>query len=133
MSEENVEVVRKSVEAGQRGDLDAAFESLDSEIEWEETEGLGPDAAVYRGKASVRGAVESWLGMWNDYTGEVERYIDAGDDVVVLVAERGRGRSSGVAVDRELGLVHTVRGNKIIRSRLFGSWDEALEAAGLRE
>jgi len=40
---------------------------------------------------------------------------------------------AGPAVERELGEVCTVREGKVVRVRLFGSWAEALEAAGLSE
>jgi ketosteroid isomerase-like protein len=133
MSEENVEIVRRSVEAHQRGDLDAAFAEFDAEIEWVETESLGPDAAVYRGTANARLAVEAWLGMWAEYESMTEQIIDAGNEVVVLMTERGRGKGSGVEVERELAGVHTLRDGKIVRTRLFGSWDQALEAVGLSE
>jgi ketosteroid isomerase-like protein len=64
---------------------------------------LGPDAAIYRGVEDVREAVGSWTRMWTEYTFEVRDYLDAGDDVVVLVRDRGRGRSSGAIVEREFG------------------------------
>ena len=133
MSQENVEIVKRAAEALANGDLDAATDSFDPDIEWEETAGLGPDADVYQGIEEVRAAVESWLGMWSEYEIEARRYVDVDDDVVALFTERGRGRDSGVVVERELGEVLTVRGGKIVRSRLFGSWQEALEAAGLSE
>jgi ketosteroid isomerase-like protein len=133
MSEENVEVVRSATEAFLAGDWDRAFASFDAEIEWEETPGLGPDAAVYRGVGEVRQAVKSWVGMWIEYDAEVHEYRDAGDDVVVLSRERGHGKASGAVVERHVGTVHTLRNGKVVRSRLFGSWGEALEAAGLSE
>jgi hypothetical protein len=34
-------------------------------------------------------------------------------------------------VEREVGEVFTLRGGKLIRARLYGSWAEALQAAGL--
>jgi ketosteroid isomerase-like protein len=71
--------------------------------------------------------------MWTDYGYEMRDYLDAGDQVVVLVQERGRGRSTGVSVERELGYVFTMRGGKVGRVRLYGSWAETLEAAGLSE
>ena len=51
----------------------------------------------------------------------------------VLIRERGHGGASGAAVERELGEVFTLRDGKVVRVRLYGSWAEALEAAGLRE
>jgi ketosteroid isomerase-like protein len=133
MSEENVEIVRSATDAFLAGDWDRAFTSFDPEIEWEETPGLGPDAAVCRGITEVRQALKSWMGMWSDYDAEVHDYRDAGDDVVVLSRERGHGQASGAVVERQLGTVHTLRNGKVVRSRLFGSWGEALKAAGLSE
>ena len=133
MSQENVEIVRRGAEATLRGDLDVAFEACDPEIEWQETPGLGPDAATYRGVAAAREAVSKWFGMWSEYEAEVRRYVDAGDSVVVLILERGRGKGSGAVVERELGQIHTLHDGKIVRTRLFGSWNEALEAPGVRD
>jgi ketosteroid isomerase-like protein len=133
MSQENVEVVRRSVEAVAAGDWKTVSEVVDPEIEWIETPGLGPDAAVYRGIEEARGAMGNWTEMWTDYTFEVHEYLDAGDQVVVLVHESGQGRATGVSVERELGQVHSIEGSKVKRVRLYGSWAAALEAAGLSE
>ena len=131
MPQDNVELTRRGMEAFVAGDWEAWTERFDPAIEWEETPGLGPDPSVYRGIEEVRAAVQSWTEMWTEYSFEVHEYLDAGDDVVVLIRERGRGRSAGVTVERELGEIFTFRDGKVIRNRLYGSWDEALEAAGL--
>jgi ketosteroid isomerase-like protein len=131
MSQKNLEIVGEAVAALQRGDFDRAFASADSEIDWEEMPSLGPDAAAYHGVASAREAVESWRSMWSDYETETSRLVDAGDDVVALSKEQGRGRDSGVTAERELGIVATLRDGRIVRVRLFGSWDGALQAAGI--
>jgi len=73
------------------------------------------------------------MGVWKEYDAEVTRYADGGDDVAILIREKGHGGLSGASVERELGEVCTVREGKVVRVRLFGSWDEALEAAGLSE
>jgi ketosteroid isomerase-like protein len=133
MSQENVELARRSLEAFAAGDWKTTSELIHPDVEWIETPGLGPDAAVYRGIEQVRDAVESWTEMWTDYASEVCDYRDAGDQVVVLLKEGGRGRGTGVSVERELGQVFTLRGGKVRRVRLYGNWAEALEAAGLEE
>ena len=133
MSAENVEIVRRAYEAASRGDWDAAFESFDAEVEWEETPSLGPDASAYRGIEQVQTAIQSWVGMWNDYEIQVHDYVDTGDQVLLLARESGHGRTSGVSVERELGEVFTLRDRTVMRVCLYGSWREALEAAGLRE
>jgi ketosteroid isomerase-like protein len=133
MSQENVEIVRSGLEAAARNDWNAAMASVDPNVEWVEMPSLGPDASSYTGVEELRKAINSWIGMWSEYDVEVVRYADADDDVVVLFRERGHGGVSGAAVERELGEVFTLRDGKVVRVRLYGSWREALEAAGLRE
>jgi hypothetical protein len=43
MSQENVEIVRSSVEAAARNDWDAAMASVDPNVAWVEMPSLGPD------------------------------------------------------------------------------------------
>jgi ketosteroid isomerase-like protein len=133
MSQENVEIVRSSVEAAVRNDWNAAMASVDPNVAWVEMPSLGPDASSYTGIEELREAVNSWIAMWSEYDAEVVRYADAGDDVVVLARERGHGGVSGAVVERELGEVFTLRDRKVVRVRLYGGWDEALKAAGLSE
>ena len=134
MSQENVELCAAGSRHHRSGDWQSWMDGFDPAIEWIEMPSLGPDASAYRGIEEVRRAVESWLGMWTDYTMEVSRYLDAGgDEVVILARESGRGRTTGASVERELGEILTFRDGKLIRLLMYGSWDEALEAAGLRE
>jgi uncharacterized protein len=133
MSQQNVEIVRSGLEAAARNDWNAAMASVDPNVEWVEMPSLGPDASSYTGVEELRKAINSWIGMWSEYDVEVVRYADADDDVVVLFRERGHGGVSGAAVERELGEVFTLRDGKVVRVRLYGSWREALEAAGLKE
>jgi ketosteroid isomerase-like protein len=133
MSQENVEIVRRGAEAFARNDWDGALAAFDPGVEWVEMPSLGPDASNYTGIEQLREAVESWIQMWSEYEYEVCRCADADDEVVVLAQERGSGGASGATVERELGQVFTLVRGKVVRVRLYGSWAEALEAAGLRE
>ena len=112
MSQENVEVVRRGLEAAARNDWNEVMASVDPSIEWVEMPSLGPDASTYTGMEELREAIISWMGMWSQYDAEVVRYADAGDDVVVLFRERGYGGVSGAAVERELGEVFTPAGRQ---------------------
>jgi ketosteroid isomerase-like protein len=133
MSKENVEIIRRGREAFVRKDWETAFADCAPDVEWVEMPSLGPDASTYTGTEELRQAVESWTQKWSEYEAEVFRYAEAGDEVVVLSRERGRGTLSGAEVERELGQVFTLRDGKTVRVRLYGSWSEALEAAGLSE
>ncbi|MCA1695962.1 MAG: nuclear transport factor 2 family protein [Actinobacteria bacterium] len=133
MSEENVEIVRRAAEAFARQDWNAADELCHPDVEWSEMPSLGPDASTYVGVEQIKEAVNSYIHLWGEYDLEIARYDHAGDEVVILSREQGRGGASGAVVQREMGQVTTVKKGKIVRVRLYGSWAEALQAAGLSE
>ncbi len=133
MSQENVEVVRGWFERFERGDWDAMSETADPGFEMVLDVGGFPDPGTYRGLEAARRAWDGVLEAWEEFGPEDERYIDAGEHVVVLFRLRGRGRGSGIEVTRDASNVFTFRGSKLVRLSLYGSWDEALEAAGLSE
>src|SRR4051812_43612091 len=110
MSQENVALVRALTEAGKtletveraaRGDYEFPF--LDPEIEWDATgaSDLVPDLAdVYTGREGVRTYWRRWLDAWRDLEFDVEEYLDAGEDVVVLICNQHQwGRHSGIVTE----------------------------------
>jgi ketosteroid isomerase-like protein len=70
---------------------------------------------------------------WETVRLDPERYVDLGDDVLVLGRMTARTRRGGPEIERPLDLIVTLREEKIIRVRVFSDRAEALEAAGLRE
>jgi uncharacterized protein len=132
MSQENVEVVRRSYEAYARGDLESALAALDAEIEIYDHD--LPDATEsYRGLDGVGRWQADWEASWESWRWEPEEFIDAGDRVVAVLGVHAKGRGSGVDVERVDGAVWTLRDRKCIRLDYYGSRAEALEAVGLRE
>ena len=76
------------------------------------------------------GAVDS---EWEDIETIADEFLDAGDDVVVALRYRGRGRGSGVEVSDRTFEVHTFRDGVCVRKVDFTERSEALQAAGLSE
>ena len=130
MSAQNVEVVRGMIDAFNRGDFEASLAYLDEDVEWHDPPDV-PGAGVHRGPEEVRRWFARWLGAWENYTARVEELIDAGDRVVVVHHERGRGRGSGVEVDNRSVNVFDVSCGKIVRRRPFPDRSQALDAVGL--
>src|SRR5215213_8334999 len=103
MSQQNVEFVKGLFAASSVMDKEALLSALpeliaqtcDPEIEWHEDPERA-DAGVYRGHDGVRKSWERWLDQWDKYGAEAERFIDRGDDVLVVAREHGRGARSGV-------------------------------------
>ena len=92
MSQENVEVVRRSFEAFCRGDFETAFAAHDPSSEWC-TAADEPDQQTYRGNAGLNDLVGSSTYPWEDRFAcpmEFESFIDRGN-WVRLRGERGCG------------------------------------------
>ena len=130
MSRENVEVVRRCLAARDRGDYLAAWSLFDSGVEVDLT--ARPDGRVYYGPDAAK-AMEDWVSRWEDYRYVPEEVLDAGDEVVVLFRESGRGKDSGVTTELLGATVWTLRGGRVVRMKTYTDRAEALEAAGLRE
>jgi len=135
MSRENVEVVRRAYEAWNRGDLDTAFEFLDPDVEVSAPANL-PEAGMFHGRDEMRRWVEEQLlPILEDVRAEPERFLDAGDRVVVFVRYFGRGTASGIEVTGANVDAHvwTLRGGRACRLEMHQGTDTALEAVGLRD
>jgi ketosteroid isomerase-like protein len=72
-------------------------------------------------------------GGLDEWRFEPERFVDAGDQVVVLVRVVARGGSSGVSLDRETAHLWTLREGRVTRCEVYLDRSEALEAVRLRE
>jgi ketosteroid isomerase-like protein len=132
MSQENLDLARKGYEAFARGDLDAAIELMHPEIEAHDPPEV-PDATIYRGREAVRRDWEQTSELMEDFSIDVERTFDRGDEVVAFVRFRGRGRGSDAEVEAPMAHVWTFRDGKAVRLRQFIDRAEALGAVGLSE
>jgi ketosteroid isomerase-like protein len=130
MSEENVEAVRESYETP--GPLFATWaERIAAEAEFDFT-AVYPDRPVMRGIEELRRSREQ--GPWAELSFEHERFVDVDDErVLVLVRVHARGTGSGVPVELRNAHEFTIRDGVLVRFKVYGDRDEALEAAGLLE
>jgi ketosteroid isomerase-like protein len=116
MSQQNVEFVRGLFAAASDMGKEALLAALpeliaqtcDPEIEWCE-DPQRADGRVHRGHGGVRESFERWLDQWDEYGAEAERFIDCGDDVLVVAREHGRGARSGATVSSRIFMVVTTR------------------------
>jgi ketosteroid isomerase-like protein len=133
MSQENVEVVRRMLQASADGGLDAAAEFWDAQINWRAAEGAPDDAGPISGVDAMRAYAQDWLDDFDELRVEAEELIDAGEQVVAVQRIRGRAKASGIETDLRYAVVYTIRNGKIVRGREYWERAQALEAAGLRE
>jgi ketosteroid isomerase-like protein len=134
MSQENVEIVRRSFDAFNRRDLEAVLDCWSDDIDYRAVEGAPDDHGPIHGKDALRAYAEDWLETFDDFRQEPLELIDPSEDkVVVVLRVSGRAKLSGVETNLTYAALYTIRGGKIARGREFWTRDEALEAARLRE
>jgi ketosteroid isomerase-like protein len=134
MSQENVELVRRSFEAFARGDFETAFSAHAPDTEWR-TAADEPDTQTYRGIDGLHVFAAAISELWVDRFGgaqRFERFIDLGDWVVAPWRARLRGKGSGVEVEVEETYAVLVSGGKVLRVEEYRSTAEALEAVRRR-
>jgi uncharacterized protein len=132
MSQESVEIVRRSFDAFERDGLNGLLAYLDPEIEWTTT-GTFIESDTYRGHDGVRRYLGAMLDEFEDARAEPTELIDAGEQVVVSIRYSGRGKQSGAPVELTMTQVCSVRDGVAVRIRNYPTRAEALKAAGLSE
>ncbi len=133
MSQENVDLMRRLFEATARRDAEVASAIHDPNVTWVMSPEVGPDSDVYHGIDGVNKAFVLWAGQFEDYWLELDEVIDCGNQIVSVWRDGGRGRASGVPVERSGAFVHTFLGGKVVHIRQFTTKADALEAVGLSE
>jgi ketosteroid isomerase-like protein len=123
--------VRAIYEAWAQHGLEAGLRYMDPAVEWDVSRRLA-DPAIYRGHEGVRDYVRGIREAYSGMGSELEELFEAGDQVVALLTFRGKGRSSGAAVEARIANVWTLRDGKVTRMQYFGDREEALAAAGVR-
>jgi ketosteroid isomerase-like protein len=131
MSQEDVEIVRRSFEAWNELDLRAirACYTEDVVIQTPITE----FGRTFEGDDPVGRWIAEMRETWAQVQWEVERIVEGDGVVVSFYRSISVGRKSGAKVVRDLTGVHRIRDGLIASERVFLDRDEALEAAGLRE
>jgi ketosteroid isomerase-like protein len=125
-----IDLVKRSYDAFERGDLDGVLGDMDPEIEWQQAQGL-PHGGTYHGVDEVRRNIfdpleEQW---WDEFSAVPSEFLDAGGEVVVLGRYLGVAKETGKHLDVPFVHVWTVRGERAVRFRQFldtAGWVEAL-------
>jgi ketosteroid isomerase-like protein len=130
MSQENVEIARQALDAYTRRDLERVRGLADPEIELDWSASHGWLAGVYRGVEETLRFYEGYFEAFDEIVIEPDRFIDAGESVVVPNVAHQKGRD-GIEVSARSTLVFTVSDHRLIRVCLYQETDQALRAVGL--
>ena len=137
MSQENVEVVRRFIEALPRaqasGDWQPVLAEVDPDVEIDDLD-ISLDTEHYRGHDRFR----KWIGVWNESweswrVEDVEIRSVGECRAIALFLMLVKGKGSGIELSRRDALVCTLRAGKIEKGTYYNDQQQALEAVGLSE
>lgn len=118
MSQENVEMMRKTYEAMANGEEPPMIHALDPEIELKEPESL-PYGGLHKGVQAMGEMQKTFMDCWDLVVPTTEQLLDAGDYVVAMGRLRVRGRHSGKEVETPFAEIIKFRDGKIVEINPF--------------
>jgi ketosteroid isomerase-like protein len=136
MSQENVEMFKRALDAGNRRDIDGLTRDLHAEAEWHTVlaSALTAEPTVYRGLEGIReGLARDLLASFDEIHFQMSEIRDLGNRVLAVGHMRARGLESGVDTESPWAFLVQFKNGKAIWVRAFLDPREALEAAGLKE
>jgi ketosteroid isomerase-like protein len=133
MSQENIEAVERGYRLLAVGDVEGIAPMLDPHFELRPVLAGATEGAVYRGVDGLRQYVSDMAQTWERFDQIPERFIDSGDEVIVVVRVETKGRGSGIELSQRTAVHFTFRNGKLLRGVGYTDVTSALEAVGLTE
>jgi ketosteroid isomerase-like protein len=130
VSEENVEIVRRTMDAYNARDLPAYFELVSDSIRFQ-SRFSAVDDVTYSGHAELRRYFANLDEVWSRYEMQVERLVAVGDRVAALCHLHAVGRDSDLHLEEHPGVVFTVEAGKVVAMDSCKTHEETLATAGL--
>jgi ketosteroid isomerase-like protein len=128
MSGQDLEIVRRAVDAWNRRDPDLWRGYATADVEWTPAGPAAVEGTVYRGYDEVVRGLESVWETWEEVFFEESEVREIGDAILWLGRLKLRGASSHVALDQKFAVRFVLRGGKLAAIEAFRSWDEAIDA-----
>jgi uncharacterized protein len=131
-TEKAIAGLRAAYAAFNRGDIGAAVQLLDPNVEWTEPTEF-PGGGTYHGvNGAKRYLTQSRAGA-AEVISEPERLIPSGDRIVVFVYARVLPKGSTTWQEIRLADVYTFRDGRVTQMHAFANRQDALRWAGVEE
>jgi ketosteroid isomerase-like protein len=110
----------EDIQEGRRDDFDEAYaEWFDESFELLPPPSYPEGAQVFRGRSGLKGWITVTQEIWDEWRLAPERFLVAGDQVVVLVRVIAEGHMSGVRLDRETAHIWDIAEGRVTRCEVF--------------
>jgi ketosteroid isomerase-like protein len=133
MSQENVELFYRAIDAFNRRDLDALMALMDDDVEFVVRQTAMEGESSHRNHDGVRRWWNSLFDVFPDYNVEVVEVRDLGDLTFATIHLRGHGAGSAAPTDQAIWIMVRSRRGKAVWWHTSDTRAEVLEAVGLSE
>lgn len=112
----NVKTVQAAYAAFANNDPSVLFGAMAPDAQWHEAENtpLASGSPYIGAQAIGEGVFGRIFGAFDNFTATPDRFIDGGDDVVVLGRYRGLSKQSGAQFDAAFCHVYRFEGDRIV-------------------
>ena len=131
MSRDNVEKLTSAFALYNSGDRDRVFDFYDPGIEWRDLDHAPDVPELTVGLDGLRALAAQWDAAFDNFRGEFEECVDAGDSVVCMTTWRGEGKGSGLTTELRRAEVYEFEDGLITRVTIHPDRAAAFAAAGL--
>jgi ketosteroid isomerase-like protein len=132
MSQENVEVVRRFLDAFNARDVEVLVSLSAEDCEWRpfraQLEGI-----VYRGHQGVRQFLSDMNEDWETFRIDPLEFRDRDQLVAVIGRVKARSAESSMEIESIAGFVHELEQGRVRRITSHSDVEAALDAVGLRD
>lgn len=128
----NIELVQGAYEALARGDVGAALEVLDENVEWHEAEHIPywPGGPFHGRQAVLEGVFARLPEDFDDFTVEVQRVVGCGETVLVEARYRATVKKTGMPLDAQVAHIWDFRDGKTVRWQQYSDTWQFAEVMG---
>lgn len=127
-------LIQQAAHAFNDRDVDEVVASMHSDAEVDLIGGFdGVMGQSFRGEEGVRRFCQEWFSAFKTMTVEVERFVEAGEQILVLTRLNATGTGSDAPVELLGAAVYSFRDGKIAGIDFYYDRDHAVEAAGLSD
>ena len=113
----NREIVETTFAAFQRGDLDGAFARMGPGFEFDNQTDAPGATGVWQGRDGFLEMMGRVTEAFSEYSLELVDTHERGDEVTLTLREFGRGKSSGIPLERRIYVTYTLAEGEIVRMR----------------
>jgi ketosteroid isomerase-like protein len=111
----NAEKAVAGFRAWQRGDLEAAFTNTGPEFVFDNRTGAPGAEGVWHGPEGLKAMMDKVLEAFSEYSLELVESRERGDQVELILREVGRGRHSGIVIERRLKNAYTFEDGRVVK------------------